>query len=175
MSNTASEKFCLRWNDFEKNISTSFRELKDDEDFFDVTLVCELSQIKAHKVVLSACSPFFRTILKTNPHQHPLLYLKGISMEDMTSVLAFMYHGEVSVGQDNLNSFLAVAEDLNVKGLTQGENKANNETNTESKQVKWQHKTSRPKHSEVTSKNLMLERGEKKPQPIQVKTEVPSN
>ena len=90
MSNTTSEKFCLRWNDFEKNISTSFRELKDDEDFFDVTLVCEQSQVKAHKVVLSACSTFFRIILKTNPHQHPLLYLKGISMEDMTSVLTFM-------------------------------------------------------------------------------------
>ena len=55
-----SEKFCLHWNDFESNISSSFRELRDDKDFFDVTLACDDEQIHAHKVILSACSPFFQ-------------------------------------------------------------------------------------------------------------------
>ena len=122
-----TEKFCLRWNDFETNISAAFREIKDDKDFFDVTLACDDNQIQAHKVIISACSPFFRAVLKKNPHQFPLLYLKGVKYTDLQAVLDFMYHGEVNVAQEELNSFLAVAEDLKVKGLTQNtsENKVN--------------------------------------------------
>ena len=122
------EKFCLRWNDFENNISNSFKELRDDKDFFDVTLACDDNQLQAHKVILSACSPFFRSVLKKNPHQHPLLYLKGVKYEDILSVLNFMYHGEVNVAQEELNSFLAVAEDLQVKGLTQKNDKQSQPT-----------------------------------------------
>jgi len=114
-----SEKFCLRWNDFESNISVAFRELREEKDFFDVTLACDDSQVQAHKVILSACSPFFRNVLRRNPHQHPLLYLKGVKYKELLSVLNFMYMGEVNVAQEELNSFLAVAEDLRVKGLTQ--------------------------------------------------------
>eukprot|EP00092_Neocalanus_flemingeri_P060133 GFUD01072035.1.p1 GENE.GFUD01072035.1~~GFUD01072035.1.p1 ORF type:complete len:341 (-),score=102.07 GFUD01072035.1:1-1023(-) len=115
----STEKFCLRWNDFESNISGAFRELREDKDFFDVTLACDDDQLQAHKLILSACSPFFRTILRRNKHEHPLLYLKGVKYADLVSVLNFMYHGEVNVAQEELNSFLAVAEDLKVKGLTQ--------------------------------------------------------
>ena len=114
-----TEKFCLRWNDFESNINVAFRELREDKDFFDVTLACDDDQIQAHKVILSACSPFFRAILKRNIHEHPLLYLKGVKYADLTAVLNFMYHGEVNVAQEELNSFLAIAEDLKIKGLTQ--------------------------------------------------------
>ena len=114
-----SEKFCLRWNDFESNISTAFRELREDKDFFDVTLACDDDQIEAHKVILSACSPFFKTILKRNRHQHPLLYLKGVKYTELVAILNFMYHGEVNVAQEELNSFLGIAEELKVKGLTQ--------------------------------------------------------
>jgi len=118
----ASEKFCLRWNDFEANISSAFREIRDDKEFFDVTLASEdENQIQAHKVIIGACSPFFRNILRKNSHNHPLLYLKGVKYKDLVSVLNFMYHGEVNVAQDDLNSFLAVAEELRVKGLTQGQ------------------------------------------------------
>jgi len=115
----ATEKFCLRWNDFENNISNAFKELRDDKDFFDITIACDDEQIQAHKVILSACSPFFRNVLRRNPHQHPLLYLKGVRYVDLQSVMNFMYHGEVNVAQEELNAFLAVAEDLKVKGLTQ--------------------------------------------------------
>jgi len=123
-----SEKFCLRWNDFERNISDAFKELRNDKDFFDVTLACDDEQLQAHKVILSACSPFFRSILRRNPHQHPLLYLKGVKYSDLQSVLSFMYQGEVNVAQEELNSFLAVAEELKVKGLTQ--NTADDKSNT---------------------------------------------
>ena len=116
----AGEKFCLKWNEFEVNIGVAFRELREDKDFFDVTLACsDGEQLQAHKVILSACSSFFRNVLRRNPHAHPLLYLKGVKHEDLKSILDFMYHGEVNVAQDNLNSFLGVAEELKVKGLTQ--------------------------------------------------------
>jgi len=115
----SSENFCLKWNEFESNMSTAFRELREDKDLFDVTLACEGKQVEAHKVILSACSPFFRSVLKRNPHTHPLLYLKGIEYEDVLAVLDFMYHGEVKIAQDDLNSFLAVGKELQVKGLTQ--------------------------------------------------------
>ena len=116
-----SQKCCLRWNDFEKNISVAFRELREDKDFFDVTLACGDEQLQAHKVILSACSPFFRTMLKRNPHTHPLLYLRGVEYSDLQAVLDFMYHGEVNLAQEELNSFLAVAEELKIRGLTQDE------------------------------------------------------
>jgi len=135
---TSSEKFCLRWNDFESNISIAFREIREEKDFFDCTLSCGSRQIQAHKLILSACSPFFRSILRQNPHQHPLLYLKGVEFTDLQAVLNFMYHGEVNVAQEELNSFLAVAEDLKVKGLTQ-----NNSNESRS--------TSKPKSEPISS------------------------
>jgi hypothetical protein len=121
----SSEKFCLRWNDFESNISVAFREIREEKDFFDCTLSVGDRQVQAHKIILSACSPFFRGVLRNNPHAHPLLYLKGVAFTDLTAVLNFMYHGEVNVAQEELNSFLAVAEDLKVKGLTQSNSSKN--------------------------------------------------
>ena len=125
------EKFCLKWNDFESNISSSFKDIKDEKDFMDVTLACEESQVTAHKVVLSACSSFFKSVLRRNPHQHPLLYMKGVSFSDLESLLDFMYYGEVNIAQENLNSFLAVAEELQVKGLTQSSSNSSNSNQTQ--------------------------------------------
>merc|ERR1719312_748060 len=119
-----TEKFCLKWNDFESNISLAFRDIRGEKDFFDCTLSCGARQVQAHKIILAACSPFFRSTLRQNPHQHPLLYLKGVEFNDLVAVLTFMYHGEVNVAQEELNSFLGLAEDLQVKGLTQGNQKS---------------------------------------------------
>jgi len=124
-----SENFCLRWNDFEANVSGAFRDLRAESDFFDVTLGCSDSNgrsLQAHKVILSACSSFFKQMLRQqqshNPaHPHPYIYLRGVSYCDLSSVLDFMYHGEVNVAQEDLNSFLAVAEELQIKGLTNKE------------------------------------------------------
>jgi len=125
-----TEKFCLKWNDFESNIRSAFQLIRDERDFFDIVLACDddADLLSAHKVILSACSPFFKQVLKRHPHQYPLLYLKGVRSRDMQSVLNFMYHGEVNVAQDELNSFLQVAEDLKVKGLT-----SNNKTSSPTK------------------------------------------
>jgi len=151
----SSEKFCLKWNDFEANISGAFKELRDDKDFFDVTLACDDDQINAHKVILSACSPFFRNILRRNPHQHPLLYMKGVSFANLQSVLNFMYHGEVNVAQDDLNNFLSVAEDLRVKGLTQGNQGG---SSSSSRQVKSQPEPTKPRTQEREIKKPVINR-----------------
>jgi len=138
----SGEKFCLKWNDFESNISHAFRDLRSDGELFDVTLACSDDNsnankqlIQAHKVILSACSPFFRNLLRQLPMgpSVPVIYLRGIKHQDMEAVLSFMYHGEVNVAQDNLNSFLSVAEDLKVKGLTQNKT---NDTNPPEKRDK---------------------------------------
>jgi len=118
----SAEKFCLRWNDFESNLSSAFRDLRTDKDLFDVTLSCGGESFQAHKLVLSACSDLFRDMFRRSlplSGTHSILYLRGVHGADMKAVLDFMYHGEVSVAQEELNSFLSVAEDLKVKGLTQ--------------------------------------------------------
>jgi len=114
-----ANKFSLHWNDFDTNMTAAFKELREEKDFFDVTIACEDSQIQAHKVILSACSTFFRNVLRRNPHQHPLLYLKGVKYKELLAILNFMYNGEVQVAQEELKQFLATAGDLKVKGLSQ--------------------------------------------------------
>ena len=113
------EKLCLQWNDFKENISSSFRELREDREFSDVTLACEDGQqIKAHKFVLASSSPFFMELLKKNMHPHPLIYMRGLRSEDVWAIMDFLYLGEANVFQENLDSFLALAEELKLKGLT---------------------------------------------------------
>lgn len=60
------QHFCLRWNNYQNSITTAFENLRDDEDFIDVTLACDGKTLKAHRVVLSACSPYFRELLKVS-------------------------------------------------------------------------------------------------------------
>ena len=112
-----TEKLCLKWNDFQDMIQASFEELRGDNDFTDVTLACEDQSIKAHKVILSACSPFFRKLLKTHSHPHPLIYMRGMKSNDLTAMVDFIYLGEASMFQEQLESFLALAEELQLRGL----------------------------------------------------------
>ena len=111
------EKLCLKWNDFQDIVQTSFAELRGDTDFTDVTLACEGRSIKAHKVILSASSPFFKRLLKTHTHPQPLIYMRGMSANDLTAMVDFIYLGEASVFQEQLENFLALAEELELKGL----------------------------------------------------------
>ena len=116
---TISEKFCLRWSDFKENINTAFRNLRKDSEFTDITLACEEGhQVEAHKVILAASSPFFRSMLQKNKHCHPLVYMRGIKASDLGVILDFMYHGEVNIPQEDLDNFLSLAKDLELKGLS---------------------------------------------------------
>ena len=112
------EKFSLKWNDFQLNASKSFKILRKEKEFFDVTLVSDDEvQISAHKVILSACSSFFKSILKNNPHSHPLLYLGAVNSENLSFIMDYIYQGEVQIYQSNLNSFLEAAQKLKIDGL----------------------------------------------------------
>ena len=112
-----NESLCLNWNDFKDLVKVSFEELRTDTDFTDVTLACEDQSIKAHKVVLSACSPFFKKLLKTHSHPQPLIYMKGMKARSLTAIIDFLYLGEANVYQEELEDFLAQAEVLQLKGL----------------------------------------------------------
>lgn len=115
----SSQRFCLRWNNHQSNLLSVFDQLLHDESFVDVTLAVDGQLLRAHKMVLSACSPYFQALFVNHPDKHPIVILKDISYADMKSLLDFMYRGEVSVDQDRLTAFLRVAESLRIKGLTE--------------------------------------------------------
>ena len=111
MVQRSDEKLCLQWNDFQTNLTSAFRDLREDKEFTDVTLACEDGQqVEAHKMVLISFSPFFRNLLQKNKHPHPLIYMKGLKSKDLVAMLDFLYHGEANVYQENLDSFLAIAD-----------------------------------------------------------------
>ena len=88
----SSDKFCLQWNSFRENTSSTFAQLREDKNFTDVTLVCEDGQqVKAHKFVLASSSSFFNALLKKNIHPHPLIYMRGLRLEDILAMMDFIY------------------------------------------------------------------------------------
>jgi len=124
-----SEHFCLKWNNYRPNLTSAFKSLREGEDFVDVTLSADGINLKAHKVVLSACSNYFRDLLKgISTWQHPVLFLRDIPLIDLSLVLEFVYVGEVSVSQDNLQSFLKTAGLLRIKGLAEDEDETDYKT-----------------------------------------------
>ena len=113
-----NKKLTLNSNYFESNAHNTFRQLWNDLDFTDVTLAtADNQQIRAHKVILSSCSPFFRNILLNNPHQNPLLYLKGINHKELELLTQFIYQGQCQVRHEDIGAFLATGTDLEVSGL----------------------------------------------------------
>ena len=96
----------------------AFRNLREDKNFTDVTLACEDGQqLEAHKVILVASSPFFKKLLERNKHPHPLIYMRGLKSEVLQAIIDFLYCGEANVFQENLDSFLFIAEELQLSGL----------------------------------------------------------
>ena len=115
------QQFCLRWNDFQTNMVAAFKNLRDEKSFCDVTIATEGQHTKAHKMILCACSPYFKNLLDQNPAKHPIIILKDVPFMHLTAILEFMYAGEVNVAQDQLPAFLKTAEKLKIKGLAEGE------------------------------------------------------
>ncbi|XP_059487803.1 protein jim lovell-like isoform X1 [Neocloeon triangulifer] len=114
----ASHQYSLRWNNYVKHVSTAFEALRCDRDLVDVTLSCEGKKIPAHKMLLSACSSYFKSLFKENPCQHPVIIFRNVAFDDLMALVDFMYKGEVNVEQEQLASFLNTAELLEVQGLT---------------------------------------------------------
>lgn len=118
-----TQQYCLKWNNYQTSLSSSFKDLLANEKFVDCTLTCGLAggqTIHAHRVVLSACSPYFRQVLSNlSQWQHPVIILKDIKYEELSGIVEFIYHGEVSIDQECLPGFLQAAESLRIKGLTE--------------------------------------------------------
>ncbi|CAH1381103.1 unnamed protein product [Tenebrio molitor] len=147
----ASEQFSLCWDNFHKNMSSGMNSLLENEDLVDVTLAVEGKYLKAHKMVLSVCSPYFRELFKMNPCKHPIVFMKDVSYIAMSDLLQFMYQGEVQVSQENLTTFIKTAEALQIKGLTgdgNGSTECDNEPHDEPpkpSEVETPKVTTRPK------------------------------
>ncbi|XP_066594459.1 protein tramtrack, beta isoform isoform X1 [Prorops nasuta] len=113
-----SEHYCLRWNNHQSNLLGVFSQLLESESLVDVTLACtEGPSIRAHKVVLSACSSYFQALFLDHPNRHPIVILKDVRFSELRTLVDFMYKGEVSVEYCQLSALLKTAESLKVKGL----------------------------------------------------------
>ncbi|XP_066250034.1 protein bric-a-brac 1-like isoform X2 [Euwallacea similis] len=111
------QQFCLRWNNYQTNLTNVFDQLLQSESFVDVTLACDGHSVKAHKMVLSACSPYFQSLFFENPCQHPIVIMRDIKWPELKAAVEFMYKGEINVSQEQIGPLLKVAETLKIRGL----------------------------------------------------------
>lgn len=119
-----SQEFCLRWNNHQATIISVFDYLLENETLVDCTLAAEGQYLKAHKVVLCACSPYLELLLSQHNDKHPILIFKDIKYNELKCMIEYMYKGEVNIAQDQLNHFLKAAESLQIKGLSESEEDA---------------------------------------------------
>ena len=113
-----SEKFSLKWKNYQSNWNKSLSGLRDDTESADVTLISDdKMKFTAHKIILSSCSDTFRFILKGYTNTNPLLYLGGVSSINLAFILDYIYYGEVNLFQEQLDSFLESAQKLEIEGL----------------------------------------------------------
>ncbi|KAI5720970.1 hypothetical protein M8J77_014079 [Diaphorina citri] len=114
----ANQHYCLRWNNYQSNMTSVFHHLLRTEAFVDVTLACNEQSLKAHKVVLSACSSYFQKLLIENPCKHPTIIMpQDVCFTDLKFIIEFVYRGEIDVSQSELQSLLKTADQLKIKGL----------------------------------------------------------
>lgn len=111
-----NEHYCLRWSNHQSNLLGVFSELLQEESLVDVTIACsEGASIKAHKVVLSACSSYFQNLFLEHQFKYPIVILKDVNISELRALVEFMYKGEVNVEYSQLPSLLRTAENLQVK------------------------------------------------------------
>ena len=118
-SNMSQEKYNLDWHTYSDHLREMLHEMMNSNELTDVTLVCDdKRQFKAHKIVLSACSSVFKSIVNDLPQNSSFIYLKGIQHQEMESILEFMYLGVATFYQERLNEFLNVANNLEIKEIS---------------------------------------------------------
>ena len=118
----ASQQFSLKWHSHSQHLANSFYVLRNEEEnLTDVTLCCDGKRLRAHKLILSVCSTYFRETFMENPCKHPVVIFKNVKFDDLANIVEFMYKGEVSINQESLSSFLHVAEMLQVRGLSENQ------------------------------------------------------
>ena len=136
MAEMTNDDFHFKWNFYSDHCAELLQDINRTKDFTDITLVCEdLTQINAHKVVLSACSPVFRKLISSNPHPLPLIFMRGISSEVLKSLVDFMYLGETSFSQLGMEDFLKCAKELEVKNLVNEDDSSQESANQISNEI----------------------------------------
>merc|ERR1712129_535618 len=115
------EKLSLSWKEYDVWTSKTFKELKDDKSYVDVTLAAGDKQLKAHKIILSSCSSFFRRVFQSSDHQMTFIYLKGVASHHLEAILNFIYIGEAEISSNEVEQFLEAAEVLEIQGLVKTE------------------------------------------------------
>ncbi|XP_076383042.1 uncharacterized protein LOC117221210 isoform X3 [Megalopta genalis] len=128
------QQFCLRWNNHQSTLIQNFDTLLESGTLVDCTLAAEGKYLKAHKVVLSACSPYFEGLLSEHYDKHPVFILKDVKFKELKAMMDYMYRGEVNISQDQLAALLKAAESLQIKGLS--ESKTGGSSKTDSRQQK---------------------------------------
>lgn len=100
-------------------LSPAFAQMYKDETLVDVTLSCGNHQVRAHRLVLSACSTYFRNMFEkqANPFYYPIVNMDNVYIDDLKLVLEFMYRGEVLIPQERLPTVLRCATSLEVDGF----------------------------------------------------------
>ncbi|KAK0159992.1 hypothetical protein PV328_007443 [Microctonus aethiopoides] len=119
MTNMFPQQYCLRWKYHHSNLQTMFSQLLERQAYCDVTLACEGQTLRAHKVVLSACSTYFDTILSQYEEKDPIVIMRDVKFSDIKVLVEFMYKGEINIDHTRLSSLLKTAEDLHIKGLAE--------------------------------------------------------
>ena len=114
------EQFNLKWHTYSDHLREMMITLMNANKSADVTLVCnDKTKFKAHKFVLSACSPVFQTIIDDLPNKDDsFIYLRGVESHEMKSILQFMYLGQATFYLDRMNEFLDVAKSLEIKEIS---------------------------------------------------------
>ena len=117
-----AEKYTLTWHTYPDHLRGMMRELMASEDFADVTLVCDdKKSIRAHRNILSACSPVLKDILQLHTQSnHPVIYMRGVQFSEIESILQFMYVGEAILSEERTNEFMCVVKDLEINKLITG-------------------------------------------------------
>ena len=113
------EKYSLSWHSYSDHLSNMMKELMRNDDFADVTLVTDdKKHIKAHKNILSACSPAFRYLMTFDKKSNSIFYLRGIQFSELESIMQFIYFSEATFHKERMNEFLSAAESLEINGLS---------------------------------------------------------
>ncbi|KAK0084251.1 hypothetical protein PV325_007367 [Microctonus aethiopoides] len=110
--------FNLTWNNHLANLSGLFEALYKSGSLTDTTLACQGGLLRAHRLVLAACSPYFERVFKEHYGEQPILILKGVAVEEMECLLDFMYRGSINVAEEHLPSLIKTATDLEIRGLS---------------------------------------------------------
>ncbi|XP_076682702.1 uncharacterized protein LOC143376352 isoform X12 [Andrena cerasifolii] len=128
------QQFCLRWNNHQSTLIQNFDTLLESGTLVDCTLAAEGQYLKAHKVVLSACSPYFEGLLSEHYDKHPVFILKDVKFKELKAMMDYMYRGEVNISQDQLAALLKAAESLQIKGLSESKTGGSSKTDSSKQQ-----------------------------------------